>query len=307
MCALAAFCAGARDKAPRREVPAPVPTHAIARGGVSRDPYIGAVAIDAASGAVLFSDSPDRPGYPASTTKMMTFLLVLEDIEAKRYTLRDVATASQRAASQIPSSAGLRAGQSMTVDDLLFALMVKSANDAAVVLAEKSAGSVEAFVERMNERAGRLGMANTRFASPNGLSPASGRPADFDISTAADLAKLARAVLARPEAVRYTSRASCTVTDGAGKPLTLRSHNPFLTNRKYKLDGVDGLKTGYTDKGGSSIALSAARSGRRVVVVILGSSSAKARNEAARRLLVDALGSFSMWERKGQTKKGKAK
>ena len=285
----------------------PSETHAIVRGGVSRSPYIGAIAIDAATGAVLFSDGADRPGYPASTTKLMTILLVLEDIESGRYTLKDRAAASRRAASQIPSSIGLKPGQSMTIDDLLFALMVKSANDAAVVLAERSAGTVEAFVARMNARAAKLGMSRTRFASPNGLSPANGDRNAFDVSTAADLAKLAREVVRHPAVFRYTSKAYCTVVNGDGARVTLKSHNFFLSDKSLHVPGLDGLKTGYTDKAGSSIVLTAKRGDRRAIAVVLGSSSRKAREDAAYRIISDVAGAMSMWNRPAAPDNGKGK
>ena len=286
-------------------------------------PYRGAIAIDAQTGRVLFADFENRTAFPASVTKLMTFLLVLEDVQARRYALTDVAVGTHYAASMEPSKVDLRPGQAMTVDDLLFAIMVKSANDAAVVLAEHSAwvhaggkgrmpvdpkwdsrGLVEVFVARMNRRAKELGMASTRYYSPNGLPPGLREARGFDTSTAADQARLCRRIVEIEGALRYTSPAHRTVTVGEGEEavkLGLSAHNYFLPGTSDKnglvrpVPGCDGLKTGYTAASGSSIALTASRNGRRVIVVVLGSAGRHEREAAADRILHDALGSISMW------------
>lgn len=300
----------------RRAAGAAVPPGA-GKGPMS--PYRGAIAVDADTGRILFADNMDRSGYPASCTKIMTFLLVLEDIAAGRYSAADRAVASAYAAGMEPSSVGLKPGQSMTVEDLLYALMVKSANDAAVVLAEhsayrlrgaksppqsslKSSELVESFVARMNRRARELDMRSTRYASPNGLPPGPGiRGPNFDVSTAHDLSKLARAVVVTPRALQYAAPASTTVVDGKGEKLLIQNHNYFVKGasdpRRYcdPLPECDGLKTGYTMASGSSIVLTAKRRGRRVVVVVLGSSSRLERETAAGGLLRDALAAVSLW------------
>ena len=280
-----------------------------------RAPYRGAIAVEAGTGRVLFADNERTTGYPASCTKLMTFLLVLEDIRAGRYGLSDRATASAYAASMEPSKVDIRPGQSMTVEDLLYALMVKSANDGAVVLAEhaaaawagKSAGDarpedrVAAFVARMNRRAQELGMKDTRYASPNGLPPPRGSKRGFDVSTARDLARLGCALVAMPEALRFTSPASRTVTGGGGQPISFQNHNYFVPRNRdpqrlaTPVPGCDGLKTGYTAASGSSIVLTAQRDGRRVVAVVLGSAGRHEREAAAGRILRDALDAVSIW------------
>ena len=285
---------------------------------VPRAPYRGAIAVDADTGRILFSDNMRTPGYPASITKLMTFLLVLEDIQSGLYGFDSRAVASPLAASMEPSSVGLRPGQSMTIHDLLLSIMVKSANDAAEVLAEHSAsahlrrrgeltpGVTPAalrakFIERMNRRAKELGMRDTRFASPNGLPPPAGSRRGFDVSTAADLVQLGKAVVRMPKALSYTSRASCKVTGGDGTPLTLSAHNYFLPGTRdaqrlaVPLQGCDGLKTGYTERSGSSIMLTAHRKGRRVIVVVLGSAGRHERERAAGHILRDALDAISIW------------
>ena len=285
---------------------------------VPRAPYRGAIAVDADTGRILFSDNMRTPGYPASITKLMTFLLVLEDIQSGLYGFDSRAVASPLAASMEPSSVGLRPGQSMTIHDLLLSIMVKSANDAAEVLAEHSAsahlrrrgeltpGVTPAalrakFIERMNRRAKELGMRDTRFASPNGLPPPAGSRRGFDVSTAADLVQLGKAVVRMPKALSYTSRASCKVTGGDGTPLTLSAHNYFLPGTRdaqrlaVPLQGCDGLKTGYTERSGSSIMLTAHRKGRRVIVVVLGSAGRHERERAAGHILRDTLDAISIW------------
>lgn len=313
---------GVAGKPAARPAPAKRPPAVAVPAGAGKgpmDPYRGAIAVDADTGRVLFADNVDRTGYPASCTKIMTFLLVMEDVAAGRYSVADRAVASAYAASMEPSSVGLKAGQSMTIDDLLYSLMVKSANDAAIVLAEHSAYRlrgpkappqpsiasaelVDAFVSRMNRRARELDMRSTRYASPNGLPPGPGiRGKDFDVSTARDLSKLARAVAVTPGALRYCSPASKTVVDGKGEKLLLQNHNYFVKGNVdpkrccEALSECDGLKTGYTQASGSSIVLTAKRRGRRVVVVVLGSSSRANREAAADALLRDALASVSLW------------
>ena len=296
--------------------PAPPPEPRPAPASAPRAPYRGAIAVDAATGRVLFADNERTMGYPASCTKLMTMLLVLEDLRARRYTLADRATASEYAASMEPSKVDIRPGQSMTIDDLLYALMLKSANDGAIVLAEHSAKArahgvetpeetaqdrVAAFVARMNRRAQELGMRDTRYASPNGLPPSRGSKRGFDVSTAHDLSVLGRQLATMPEVFKYTSRASYTVTGGGGQPISFQNHNYFVPHNldpqhlARSIPECDGFKTGYTAASGSSIVLTAHRNGRRVIVVVLGSAGRHEREAAAGRILRDALDAVSIW------------
>lgn len=270
-----------------------------------RSPYVGAISADAKTGRVLFQDNADAEAYPASVTKLMTLLLVLEDIEAGKYNLTTRVTAGEEATRlSEPSWVDLRPGESMTVDALLTALMVKSANDAAVALGVHSAGSFDAFVARMNERAASLGMTRTRYYNPNGLPPMSKTSSgklrrypwkSFNVSTSADQLKLALELVKKPLVFRYTSQKVASVTDGRGQRLDFINHNNIMAKNRQKIvnpdgtEAVDGLKTGYIDAGGSSIVLTGKRGGSRAIVVVLGSSSAKERDESASRLLVDAL------------------
>ena len=154
------------------------------KSDVRRTPYQGAISVDAASGRVIFEDRADAKCCPASVTKLMTLLLVLEDMHAMKYSTVDEVTASVRCTREKPSVCGLKPGMKITVDELLFAMLVHSSNDAAVLLAENSTarnagreiqgGDLQAFVLRMNEKAKALGMASTSFVTPNGYPPPNG-------------------------------------------------------------------------------------------------------------------------------------
>ena len=263
-----------------------------------RTPYVGAITADAATGRVLFADHANAEAYPASVTKLMTALLVLEDIQAGKYRLSDRATATPDVNRCEASWVGIRVGESMTVDDLLMALLVNSANDAAIVLGVHSAGSLPAFIDRMNAKAAALGMSQTRYFNANGLpAPKYGR--EFNRTTAADQLKLALEVVKHPQIYKYTSTKIGEVTDGRGKPLRFVNHNNVMVKNKLKVinpdgkEAVDGLKTGYIDAGGSSVVLTGTRRGKRAIVVVLGSSSAAERDNNARRLMEDALSALA--------------
>ena len=297
--------AATRKTAIRKATPAPratVQANGPVQSAHRRDPYVGAISADVKTGKVLFEDCADAEAYPASVTKLMTALLVLEDVKAGKYGLADRVTATPEAYYSESSWVGIRAGQSMTVDDLLMALLVMSANDAAIMLGVKSAGSLDAFVARMNARARELGMTKTCYYNPNGLPPNSRKRypwKSFNRTTARDQLKLALQVVKYPEIFRYTASKTATVTDGNGKPLKMMNHNRILRMDKFHLinpdgtEAVDGLKTGYIDAGGSSIVITGKRSGRRAVVVVLGSASSDIREAHAARLLEDALGAIA--------------
>lgn len=265
-------------------------------------PYMGAISADA-SGRVLFSDHADRPAYPASVTKLMTALLVLEDVRAGKYGFMDKVTATPDVARCEASWVGLKTGDMMSVRDLLLALMVESANDAAIALGVHSAGSFGGFVERMNARARELGMTATTYYNPNGLPPNPARRypwKNFNVSTAADQLKLAVQILKYPEILEFTSVKTCdliktsygfrvSITRQVNRPqretklqngerliMQLRNHNNVMVKDKKKVFGpdgkesVDGLKTGYIDAGGSSVVITGQRNGKRVIAVVLG-------------------------------------
>ena len=250
------------------------------KGCVSKVPYIGAVIVDADTGAVLFEDKADAPGYPASTLKLMTLLVIQEKIDAGQVKLSDMVKVSVAAFKTGGSQVYLDPKETFSVEDLLYAMMIQSANDSAVALAEHVAGTKEAFVELMNAKAQQLGMANTRFASVHGLPPAAGQR--NDVSSARDMATLSRELCKHPAVFAYTSASYRQFRANTAKPFDMRTHNPFL---KESVDGCDGFKTGYTATAGWSIVVTAKRNGRRVIVVVLGSDERKMRDAKARELL----------------------
>ncbi len=276
-----------------------------------RDPYVGAIAVDAQTGRVIFRDRADAKARPASVTKLMTALIVLEDIAAGKYGFDTVVEATADVNKAEPSWVGVRPGETMTVESLLYALMVQSANDAAIMLGVNSAGSLEGFVARMNARAAQLGMTSTVYFNPNGLPPKRKNGSkDFNVSTCEDLVKLALAILKHPRILKYTSVKVWPATYDGTRPITglnkakqqeqrkFVNHNNVMVKDKLKVfnpdgkEAIDGLKTGYIDAGGSSVVLTGTRDGKRAVVVVLGSDSAKLRDENARRIMIDALGAL---------------
>lgn len=243
---------------------------------VSQDPYIGAVVTEGATGKVLFEEQADREGYPASIVKLMVLLVVQEKIDEGLLSLGDRVKVTAEAANMGGSQVYLAENEVFTVEDLLYALMIQSANDAAVALAVHLAGTKDAFVEMMNARAGALGMDATTFHSVHGLPPGKGQKPD--VSTARDLAVLGRAILEHPDLLRFTSAKERGFRDDT---FIMRTHNTLL----HTFEGCDGLKTGYFRAAGYSIAATAKRGDRRVIAVVLGSTTKDTRNAKAGELL----------------------
>ena len=206
----------------------------------ARAPYLGAIVLNAASGRVLFEDHADAKGYPASVLKLMDLLLCLEKIQRGQLSLQDQVTVSAKASHTGGSRVWLAEKESFTVDEMLYALMVQSANDAAVALAEKLAGSTEGFVQLMNKRARELGMAGTVFHSVHGLPPGAGQQPD--LTTARNLSLLCAELLKHPDTLRYCStRQRPFRTNVPAKTVVMRTHNHLMG----RLEGCDGLKTGW--------------------------------------------------------------
>jgi len=250
---------------------------------VSKNPYAGAIVIDADTGDVLFEDNADEKGYPASITKLMVLLIILEATESKQLNLQDPVTITAGASRIGGSQVFLREHEVFPVEELLYATIVQSANDAATALALHYAGSKEAFVDIMNRRAQEIGMKDTVFHSVHGLPPAKNQLPD--ISTPRDLGILSRELLKRPGTLQYTSTRERPFRADTQQPFVMRSHNHLLG----AMEGCDGLKTGYFRRAGFSIAATAQKKGVRAVAVILGSSDRKARDAKARELLSKGL------------------
>lgn len=227
--------------------------------------------LDASDGLVLYAEDYDNQWHPASLTKIMTAYVTFEALRAGTIKLDSKIGCSELAYVQPPSKVGLPVGAEMMVETALKALIIKSANDVAVMLAEGVAGSQEAFVARMNATAARLGMTRTRFVNPNGL------PAAEQVTTARDLAKLAQAVIRDyPEHAAYWSMIDVKV----GKR-RLRTHNGLLTN----YEGADGLKTGFICDSGFNVVATATREGRKLIAVVLGEATGRERTVRAASLL----------------------
>lgn len=250
---------------------------------VSRSPYAGAIAVDAATGKTIFEDSADVRVYPASVTKLMTLLVILDGIEARHLRLREPVKVTREAAKIGGSQVYLREGEVFPLEELIYALTVESANDAAVALAIHYAGSKAAFVDMMNKRAQQIGMKDTVFRSVHGLPP--GRGQLPDISTPRDIAILCRELLKKPGALKYTAAKRHLFRPGTANPFMMVNHNKLLKS----MEGCDGLKTGYFRAAGYSLAATAKKDGQRVIAVVLGSTHAKVRNARAKEILARGL------------------
>lgn len=271
-----------------------------------KSPYLSAAAANAENGRVIMAENAEARCYPASCTKLMTLLLALEAAENGAVSYDDIVPTTDLSEKELPSRVEFSHPSGMSLNDLLKALMVKSANNGAVMIAEfvasrlhpeatTSEARLAAFIRDMNARAAEIGMKGTLFTSPNGYPPDASSKREFDRSTALDMIKLGCEVLKHPKALEYTSLETCTVRETNGnKPHSYRTHNKLLlSTSKYKLQGVDGLKTGFHNAGGCSVVLTATNSvGKRAIVAVMGSPSAADRDSAAYKFMVDALKSL---------------
>jgi len=250
----------------------------------SADPYLGAIVIDADTGQILFEDHSNVKGYPASVLKTMDLMILLDKINMGAMRLDEKITILAEVSKIGGSQVYLKENEIFTVDELLYALMVQSANDAATALAIQAAGSKEGFVALMNQRAKELGMKSTEFHSIHGLPPAKDQLPD--VTTARDLARLARALLKYPDCLRYTS---CKEHGFRDNKFIMRNHNRLLAS----FPGCDGLKTGFFRNAGYSIVATAKRGNTRIIAVILGSKSKKSRDQKAAELLAKGFAEMS--------------
>jgi D-alanyl-D-alanine carboxypeptidase (penicillin-binding protein 5/6) len=230
--------------------------------------YKGAIVMDAATGNVLFERNADEISPPASMTKLMTFAILHDKLQSGAMTLATPVRITAEDARMGGTQVYLDPKETFPVEELLYAMMIQSANDAAHALARAAAGSPEAFVELMNAKARELGMTHTIFRSPHGLPPGSRRIADGDLTTPRDFALLCRHVLLNTDVLKYTSVRERLFGPARPKgPQRMENHNKLLG----KIPGVDGLKTGYTMGAGYCLSATAQRNGHRIIVVIMGS------------------------------------
>lgn len=233
-----------------------------------------AILMEAGTGKVLYEKNADTALPPASVTKVMTLLLVMEAVASGKVGWDDPVTVSERAASMGGSQVYLKVGETMPLSDMVKSVVIASANDAAVALAEHISGSEEAFVARMNARAAELSMKNTHFENTNGLDDS----VQNHVTSARDIAIMSRELIKHPKILEYSSTWMDTIRDGA---FTLTNTNRLV--RFYP--GATGLKTGSTAKAKFCISATAERNGVSLIAVIMGAETRDVRNAEAKKLL----------------------
>ncbi len=253
-------------------------------------PCKSAILMEATTGAVIYTQNAEESMPPASVTKVMTLLLLMEAIDAGVIHLDDTVTVSANAASMGGSQVFLKEGEQMKLEDLLKSVVIASANDAAVALAEYLYGSVQAFVGKMNERARALGMTGTSFENVTGLDDT----AEHHVTSARDIAIMSRELVAHKTILQYSSIWMDTIRDGA--------FGLTNTNRLVRFyPGCTGLKTGSTSKAGFCISVTAEREGFSLICVIMGAESRDVRNAAAVSLLDWGFANYGLFTAPGGT------
>lgn len=235
---------------------------------------LSAVLMEASTGRILYAKNAEQALPPASVTKVMTLLLVMEALDAGKYSLSDMVQVSDYASGMGGSQVFLKAGETMSVEDMIKSVVIASANDAAVALAEFTAGSVDGFVELMNQKAEALGLTGTHFENPTGL--------DDNVTnhtmSAWDIAIISKELLAHGKILEYSSIWMDSIRNG--------EFGLTNTNRLIRFyNGATGLKTGSTSKAKFCISATAKRDGMHLIAVIMGSETRDIRNEAAKKLL----------------------
>ncbi len=244
-----------------------------------------AVLMEASTGEILYEYNPDEPLPPASVTKVMTLLLVMEAIDGGNLALTDNVQVSENAASMGGSQVFLEPGEMMSVEDLLKSVVIASANDAAVALGEHIAGSEEAFISRMNVRANELGMKNTTFENATGLDDDTSN----HLTSARDIALMSCELMKHETILNYTTIWMDTIRNG--------EFGLTNTNRLIRFyNGANGLKTGSTSKARFCISAAAKRDNMQLIAVVMGSPTRDIRNECAKKLLDFGFANYSIAE-----------
>lgn len=244
--------------------------------------FKGAIVIDAASGKTLFEENPDVVSPPASMAKLMTFAVLYDKLQAGSITLQTPVTVTAADSKIGGTQVWLKEGEVFPVEELIYAMMIQSANDAAYALARTSAGSVDAFVSQMNAKARELGMTRTVFRTPHGLPPRDRNVSEGDLTSPRDFATLARHLLLNTDVLKYTSvRSRPFGAPQRVSPVSMVNHNHLLT----KVAGVDGLKTGFTNGAGFCLTATAERNHKRIIVVMMGCPDKKIRDLNVAELL----------------------
>lgn len=250
-----------------------------------------AILMEKDTGKIIYEKASDEQLPPASMTKIMTMLLIMEELDRGSLTLDEKVRTSEKAASMGGSQIFLEAGEEMTVEELLKAIAIASANDASVALAEHIAGTEEEFVKRMNEKVKTLGLENTHFSNSTGL------PAKNHYSSARDMAMMAKELLKHEEITNYTSLYEDYLRENTDKKFWLVN-----TNRLVKFyEGVDGLKTGYTSEAKFCLTATAKKNNMRMISVVMGAENTKQRNQDITKMFDYA---FSQYEIKNMYDRG---
>ncbi|MFD2208999.1 D-alanyl-D-alanine carboxypeptidase family protein [Virgibacillus halophilus] len=252
-----------------------------------------AILLERDTGKILFQKDADKRLPPASMTKLMTLLIIMQELEKGDLTKNEKVRVSENAASMGGSQIFLEAGEEMSVNDLLKGIAVASGNDASVAMAEKIAGSESSFVKRMNKEAKKLNLKNTQFQNVSGL------PAKNHYSTAHDMAMIAKELLRYEDITNYTSIYEDYLRKGEENEFWLVNTNKLV--KHYQ--GVDGLKTGFTNEAKYCLTATAKKEGMRVVTVVMGAETIKKRNAATAELLDYAYNHYNTKQlfKKGQT------
>ncbi len=245
--------------------------------------YRAAILVDADSGAVLFEKDSHLQGPPASMTKMMLMLLVAESVKNRTLNWDDPIVTSRRASQMGGSQVYLKEGEVFPLSEMMQAIAIHSANDAAAAVAERVAGTTDAFVALMNERAQRLGMKDTVYRSVHGLPPAKGQQAD--LSSPADLARVARELVKYPDILKWSSTKEAPFRNGT---MTLTNTNRLVRETEW----VDGLKTGYYREAGFNVTATAKRGGLRLIAVVMGAEQKRDCFDAAAAMLSRGLADY---------------
>jgi D-alanyl-D-alanine carboxypeptidase (penicillin-binding protein 5/6) len=260
--------AGSKKAKPAKKVEAQTKKKPAAKAA-PQEPYKAYLVMDARTGQILASENEHMKRPPASVVKLMVAYIVLEKLAKNEVKLTDPVKVSREAARMGGSQVYLAEGESFSLDEMMKALMVASANDAAYAIAEHIGGSKEAFVSLMNEKAKALNMADTEFHSVHGLPPS--KDQSPDLSSCNDLALLSRALLKFPKILEYTSIKTEGFRNGK---LTMNNHNKLL----FRMSEVDGLKTGFYRETGFNISATARKNDLRLIVVVMGSPSGRIRD-----------------------------
>ena len=242
------------------------------------------VLMEASTGKIIYERNANEKLHPASMTKMMSMLLILESIEKGNLKWNDMITVSENASSMGGSQILLETGEQMSVDDLFKGIAIASGNDAVVALAEKVAGTEEVFVKMMNDKAKELGLKNTNFKNPHGLD------ATDHYSSAYDMAMIAKELVKHKKVLEYSSIYEYYLRDGTDRKTWLVNTNKLV--RFY--DGVDGLKTGYTKEAGYCLTATAMKNGMRIIAVVMGEPDSKTRNKEVTELLDYAYAQYAL-------------